>query len=314
MSGAHESLSWFALRLWPALANHLWQAMLFAALVLCATLLLRHAPARVRHALWLVASAKFVLPSALFALLAGLAGFQPAWLSGAAEGFGRGASPLVIANCRAAPDGSKRDRRNGDGRRRAPQRDVLRADARMAGGRVRVDRLLAQTSSRIPARGARGREVFAGREFDAMERARARLGLKRDVLLVCARHEVEPCVWRTRRPVVVLPRTVAEHLDDEELEALMLHELAHAERRDNLYASLQTALACVFWFCPVVWLVNRRTLAERERACDERVSKQGGAAGAYASSILKVVRFCFGWRMAGASGAAAGSNLRRRMR
>jgi len=34
---------------------------------------------------------------------------------------------------------------------------------------------------------------------------------------------------------------------------------------------------------------------------------------AYASSILKVVRFCFGWRVAGVTGAASGSNLRRRI-
>ncbi len=34
---------------------------------------------------------------------------------------------------------------------------------------------------------------------------------------------------------------------------------------------------------------------------------------AYASSILKVVRFCIGWRVAGVIGAASGSNLRRRI-
>jgi TonB family protein len=314
MSGAHEFLARAALWLWPAIANHLWQATLLAALVLCATLLLRRAPARVRHALWLVASAKFVLPSALFALLAGLAGFQTAWLSGAAEGAGRGASPLVVQFVEPLPAAAADE----------IVVTVTGAEARhnelfcaltlvwLAG----VVALLAvwMKRRRVCLRALReGREVFAGREFDAMESARALLGLRRDVLLICAQHEVEPGVWRTRRPVVVLPRAVAEHLDDEELEALMLHELAHVERRDNLYANLQAALSCVFWFCPIVWLIGRRTLAERERACDERVLEVCGAASAYASSILKVVRFCFGWRVAGVSGAAAGSNLRRRI-
>lgn len=313
MNGAHEFLARTSQWLWPALANHLWQATLFAALILCATLLLRRAPARVRHALWFIASAKFVLPSALFALLAGLAGFQPAWFSGATEDAGRGAPPLVMQFAEPL------------------RTDVDEIVVTVTGATTRHNELfcaltLAWASGVVSLlafwlkrRGEflrvvrEGREVFAGREFDTLERGRARLGLKRDVLLVFAQHDVEPCVWRTRRPVVVLPETVAEHLDDEELEALMLHELAHAERRDNFYASLQTALACVFWFCPVVWLVNRRAIAERERACDERVLEAGGAAGAYASSILKVVRFCFGWRMAGVSGAAAGSNLRRRI-
>ncbi|HEU4597813.1 MAG TPA: M56 family metallopeptidase, partial [Pyrinomonadaceae bacterium] len=72
-------------------------------------------------------------------------------------------------------------------------------------------------------------------------------------------------------------------------------------------------LSCLFWFHPLVWFVSRRLLAEREQACDERVLEVGGERGSYASSILKVVRFCFGWKVAGVSGAAAGSNLRRRI-
>ena len=120
-------------------------------------------------------------------------------------------------------------------------------------------------------------------------------------------------MWRTRRPVLVLPRRVAAQLGDEELETVLLHELAHVERRDNLCGNFQTALECVFWFNPAVWLVGRRMLAERERACDERVLEAGAARGAYAAGILKVVRFCSGWRVAGVSGAASGSNLRRRI-
>ncbi|HYH85524.1 MAG TPA: M56 family metallopeptidase, partial [Pyrinomonadaceae bacterium] len=313
MSATHEFLARTSLWLWPALANHLWQATMLAALVLCATLLLRRAPARARHALWLVASAKFVVPSALFALLAGLAHLQPAWLSAAAEGAGRSAPQFVLQLAGPLPTADDEIVVTVAGAATRHNEMFCALTLAWASGALVLLAFWLKRRREFTRAVREGQEVFAGREFDAMERARARLGLKRDVLLVFARREVEPCVWRTRRPVVVLPRTVAEHLDDEELEALMLHELAHAERRDNLYANLQTALACVFWFCPVVWLVNRRTLAERERACDERVLEAGGAAIAYASSILKVVRFCFGWKVAGASGAAAGSNLRRRI-
>src|ERR1044072_132188 len=56
----------------------MWQATLFAALVLGATLLLqRGAPARVRFTLWLFAAAKFALPAALFALLGGALALRP---------------------------------------------------------------------------------------------------------------------------------------------------------------------------------------------------------------------------------------------
>ncbi|MBA3242250.1 MAG: M56 family metallopeptidase, partial [Acidobacteria bacterium] len=146
-----------------------------------------------------------------------------------------------------------------------------------------------------------------------LESAWRRLGSGGDVRLLLSPRGVEPGVWRTRRPVILLPESIAEHLDADELEALMLHELVHVERRDNAVGNLQMALSCLFWFHPLVWFVGRRLLAEREQACDERVLEVGGQRGAYASSILKVVRFCFGWKVAGVSGAAAGSNLRRRI-
>jgi len=71
-----EWLSWG----WPLVINHLWQAALFSTLVFFTSHLLRRGPARVRYALWLVASLKFVLPSALFVFLAQRAGLNLAAL------------------------------------------------------------------------------------------------------------------------------------------------------------------------------------------------------------------------------------------
>ena len=49
----------------PALANHLWQSTAFAAAIWLATLLLRRNQARIRYALWLAASLKFLIPFSL---------------------------------------------------------------------------------------------------------------------------------------------------------------------------------------------------------------------------------------------------------
>ena len=106
---------------------------------------------------------------------------------------------------------------------------------------------------------------------------------------------------------------MATLLDDDELEAIMLHELIHIQRRDNLVGHFQLALCALLWFHPLVWFISRHLFDEREQACDERVMEVCAAPQAYASSILKVVRFCFGWKMAGAIGAAGGANLRRRI-
>ncbi|MCA1620894.1 MAG: M56 family metallopeptidase, partial [Acidobacteria bacterium] len=308
MSALHEILARASAWLWPALANHLWQATLFAALALGVTLLLRRgAPARLRYSLWLVAALKFAAPSALFAYFAAALGLDSLWRD--SEGA---AAPLFMRIAEPVTTDSP-DLVVGVSAARGHEELLCVLTLVWLAGCAALALVWFGKRREFLRSVCAGREAWAGREFEALARARARLGLRREVLLVLSEARTEPGVWRTRRPVLLLPSEVAAQLDDEELEAVVLHELAHVERRDNLCANLLTALACVFWFNPVVWLVGRKLFAERESACDERVLEAGGGSGAYAAGILKVVRFCSGWRVAGVAGVASGSNLRRRI-
>ncbi len=310
MSSVHDGLARFSVWLWPTLADHLWQATILTLLVLLATLLLNSGPARVRYALWLVASAKFIVPSALFALLARLAGFDVAALFGAESTkamliFQQLAEPLSMLGekYRITVDAVS-----------AQHTEIYCALTLvwLAGSLALLTAWLWRR--RLSAHSLKeARRVFEGREYDALERACIRLRRKTPTTLLIARHKIEPGVWGIVRPVVVLPEEMTEHLSEEELETVLLHELTHIERRDNFFGHMHAALCCVFWFHPLVWLINYRMLGEREQACDEKVLELGGAPEVYASSILKVVRFCNGWRMGVASGAA-GSNLQRRIR
>src|SRR2546423_1617762 len=71
------------------------------------------------------------------------------------------------------------------------------------------------------------------------------------------------------RPVLLLPATLATSLTPGELELVLRHELAHAQRRDVLIGLIVTLIAVVHWFNPLVWLAAARFRAERELACDE---------------------------------------------
>src|SRR5205085_219803 len=77
----HQSLAEWSRWGWPLLANHLWQATLFAVLVWFAALWLKRGPARARHALWLIASIKFLLPSALLLFFAKQCGLDFSWFA-----------------------------------------------------------------------------------------------------------------------------------------------------------------------------------------------------------------------------------------
>jgi len=88
---------------------------------------------------------------------------------------------------------------------------------------------------------------------------------------------------------ILLP-SGARYWSEERLKAVLLHERAHAERRDSLLG-LAGELACaVYWFHPLAWLVERRARLERERACDDAVLAAGVAPCDYASAIVDVAR------------------------
>lgn len=83
-----------------------------------------------------------------------------------------------------------------------------------------------------------------------------------------------PAVSGLLRPRIVLPGGIDRMLTREELDAVVLHELTHARRRDNLIRLLYEFALCVLWFHPLVWLAGRRLAVYRELSCDESVTER----------------------------------------
>jgi beta-lactamase regulating signal transducer with metallopeptidase domain len=83
------------------------------------------------------------------------------------------------------------------------------------------------------------RIITSGREFDALKRAQSRLFVNREIGLIASSQVREPGVWRVCCPVIVLPEGVADRLSDQEIEAVMMHELAHVLHKDNPIGILQ---------------------------------------------------------------------------
>lgn len=311
MMAAHEWLAVEAARWWPRVADHLWQATLFALIVMAACFALRRGPARVRHSFWVVASAKFIVPAALFVFLAEQFGVASLWIFSKApssqnalmQGF---TEPvwLIVNRYELSVLPSDPARHN----------EVYCALTGVwLAGCLTLLAMWTMRRRRFLEELKRGRSVQSGREWQAMKYAQESLGMKGPVELIISPGKTEPTVWRAWMPVIMLPESISEHLDDDELTAIMLHELVHIQRRDNLIGSFQMAICALMWFHPLVWFIGRKLYDEREQACDERVLEMCAKPETYAASILKVVRFSFGWKVAGVTGAAGGTNLRRRI-
>jgi Zn-dependent protease with chaperone function len=84
-----------------------------------------------------------------------------------------------------------------------------------------------------------------------------------------------PAVTGLLRAQISLPIGIDRLLSDRELNSVLMHELTHARRRDNLIRLAYELVLCVLWFHPLVWITGNRLALYRELSCDENVIRGG---------------------------------------
>jgi beta-lactamase regulating signal transducer with metallopeptidase domain len=80
-----------------------------------------------------------------------------------------------------------------------------------------------------------------------------------------------PSVDGMLRPYISLPLGIERLLSSTELDAVLIHEITHARRHDNLIGLLCEIALCGLWFHPLVWLTGFRLAMFRELSCDDSV-------------------------------------------
>lgn len=125
--------------------------------------------------------------------------------------------------------------------------------------------------------------------LEECERAQRVLGLRRTVDVGVSRDVAIPMVVGALRPRVVIP-TSAAAWSRERLRVVLLHELAHVQRRDCLWMRVARVVAAIFWFHPLVWVLSKQVRREAERACDELVLASGVRGSDYAEHLVAIAR------------------------
>jgi len=95
-----------------------------------------------------------------------------------------------------------------------------------------------------------------------------------------------PLVVGLVKPKIIIPKSITEQLQHEQLSAIVLHEYAHIKRKDNWFGLFQELIAILFWWSPVIRILNKQIHVEREIACDLRAVAQMKNSKQYAQSLI----------------------------
>ena len=96
------------------------------------------------------------------------------------------------------------------------------------------------------------------------------------------------CIVGHFKPIVLLPFGLLTSLPADQVEALLLHELAHIKRNDYLVNAIQCFVRLLYFFNPAVLWISLKIDAERENACDDIAVKHCGNPTLYANSLANI--------------------------
>ena len=269
-----------------ALLDHLWQSTLFAICAWSLAWVLRENGAHLRHAVWLLASIKFLIPFSLLTMLGQQlrphVGMEDAHVLAV---LSTGDIPALLAAPALAIAGEPLD-----------------------GFWLRI----AVAIWLIGVLALSARWLIRWRDAREILRDAVPTAIAAPVPVRTSRGLREPAVVGIVRPVLLMPGEITSRLTAPQLEAVLRHELCHLRRHDNLTSAIHMLVEVIFWFHPLVWWIGARMLEERERACDESVVRSGSDPRIYAEAILRVCRSYMASDLACVAGVS-GADLKLRL-
>jgi beta-lactamase regulating signal transducer with metallopeptidase domain len=109
--------------------------------------------------------------------------------------------------------------------------------------------------------------------MDLFESAKSRMKITARLNLRMSTRQLSPMVIGIIKPCVIVPASILSGLNTEQVEAILVHELAHIRRYDHVVMIMQAFITQILFFHPVAWYLSSEISRERENCCDDLVIK-----------------------------------------
>ena len=136
--------------------------------------------------------------------------------------------------------------------------------------------------------------VEEARLQQVMSRLGKQLCLKVNPVVAYSTRVTTPLVVGVIKPAILLPASILTQLSTEQVESLLMHELAHIRRYDHWVNLLQRTIETVLFFHPAVWWLSHKVSIEREHCCDDLAIRWGSEPCDYAETLVRLseIRTC----------------------
>ena len=117
------------------------------------------------------------------------------------------------------------------------------------------------------------------------------LNIKQTIELKISKTITSPLTIGFIKPIILLPIAALNNLTTQQLEAILLHELAHIKRNDYFVNLLIQFANAVMFFNPFSKYIGCMIEKQRELSCDDTVLNHNYSNNQYAEALLNVAKF-----------------------
>lgn len=129
---------------------------------------------------------------------------------------------------------------------------------------------------------------------ELLEQLSRKAGFQKPLALLESALVRSPLTIGWLKPAILFPIGVINKLSEQEVEAILAHELAHIVRHDYLFNLLQSFTETIFYYHPAVWWLSAQVRNEREHACDDlAIQWLGDKRLVYAKSLVAMQEMAY---------------------